>query len=987
MKRKILLLFLFLLVRVSYAQQPITIQLTEKDKLPDNEFYDILEANNGIIWLAADKGLFKYNGKDFINFSNPDKRGLSVFGLCQDDKNRIWCNNISGQFFFVSNNKLELFIDLKDDLKGQLPEFLVNKNFLYVFFEKGVYKINIQTKQKTLLQDTLKDGFNYGFPVKQNETIYFGLLNSIKKIENGKITNEFSCSKNKILPKNNSFLAFNDSLFFSSLFDEKQHFYIKTKNAASFQEIEVPSVLFKKPIIRTVFIDDKFWFCTNDGLYVASLKNNRFTVENHYLRDEACSKIIKDNNNNYWITSINNGVFVMPNIAIQKLETDKSHGLIKNLKRVENYVFFSTIKGTLGILNTNDNSIETFQLPLKEEISALVYEPTKKCLFISQKNNSFVWNLANATIQNCTSLTASKSMHYDSSGLLLNASFDRANTVFNPFTNYPISNIINTRKPSLLNKPITYSTNNLRMKRAYTCFIDAKTKNKYVGFVDNLMCFDTNNKESIITFKDKPIFAIDIVQTNDQTLWVSTFENGIIGIKNNKAFINLNDKKGLLSNQTGKLKSSGNELWISSDKGIQKYDSNSKQFQNISVIDGFDNYEITDLEIVGNKLYISSNKGIFIVDTEYCFKQLNKPTIYFTDFTVQDKSVKLSSNYTLDYDKNAVKISFNANGFKSSQNINYIYRLKGFDDKWTTLESGIDFVRFSSLPSGSFVFEVKARYLNGITSKPILLNITINKPFWQTWWFYALVSLFVLTVFWLYFKRRFARLENEKTILLEKAQVDKELIFYQLENLRSQMNPHFIFNALNSIQEYIVTNEKANASVYLVKFSKLIRLYLEHSRESEVPLEEEIKALQFYLELEKDRFEDTLNFTINKEEGINLKTTKVPSLFIQPYVENAIKHGLLHKKENRNVSISFTLNADKTELICVIEDNGVGRKASEQINKNRREHHKSFATSANQKRVELINKTRTKKISVYTEDLYDTNQNPIGTKVIINIPF
>jgi len=120
MKRKILLLFLFLLVRVSYAQQPITIQLTEKDKLPDNEFYDILEANNGIIWLAADKGLFKYNGKDFINFSNPDKRGLSVFGLCQDDKNRIWCNNISGQFFFVTNDKLELFIDLKDDLKDGL---------------------------------------------------------------------------------------------------------------------------------------------------------------------------------------------------------------------------------------------------------------------------------------------------------------------------------------------------------------------------------------------------------------------------------------------------------------------------------------------------------------------------------------------------------------------------------------------------------------------------------------------------------------------------------------------------------------------------------------------------------------------------------------------------------------------------------------------------------------------------------------------------
>ncbi|SHI39349.1 sensor histidine kinase [Flavobacterium terrae] len=987
MKRKLFLLFLFLFVRVSYSQQPITIQLTEKDKLPDNEFYDILEAKDGTIWLAADKGLFKYNGKDYINYSNPDKRGLSVFGLCQDDKNRIWCNNISGQFFFVSNNKLELFIDLKDDLNGQLPEFLIQKNFLYVFFEKGVYKINIQTKQKTLLQDNFKDSFYYGFPVKQGETVYFGLLNSIKKIENDKISNEFTCSKNRVLPKNNTFSVYNDCLFFSSLFDDQHHFYLKTKKSESFKEINVPSELLKKPIIRTLFIDDKFWFCTNEGLYIASLKGNIFTIENHYLKEEACSKVIKDSNNNYWITTTNNGIFVMPNIAIQKLETDKSQGLIKNLKRVDNYVFFSTIKGYLGVLNTIDNSVKTFKLPVSEEISALVYEPLKKCLFVSQKNNSFVWNLSNATIQKCNSFTASKDMFYDESGILLIASFDRANSVLNPFQKYSSSNTININTPSFLSNQINYESKKLRMKRAYTCFIDKKTKNKYVGFVDNFICFDRNDKESIISFRNKPIFAIDIVQTDDQTIWVSTFEDGIIGIKNNKAFVNLNDKNGLLSNQTGKLKSSGNELWISSDKGIQKYDINTKQFKNISVIDGFDNYEITDLEKVGHKLYISSNKGIFIVDTESCFKQLNKPIIFFTDFTVQDKSLNLGSNYTLDYDKNAIKISFNANGFKSSENINYIYRLKRFDDKWTTLESGIDFVRFSSLPSGDYVFEVKARYLNGLTSEPILMNIIINKPFWQTWWFYVLVSLFVLTVFWLYFKRRFARLESEKTMLLEKAQVDKELIFYQLENLRSQMNPHFIFNALNSIQEYIVTNEKANASVYLVKFSKLIRLYLEHSRESEVPLEEEIKALQFYLELEKDRFEDTLNFTINKEESINLKTTKVPSLFIQPYVENAIKHGLLHKKENRNVSISFTQNTDKTELICVIEDNGVGRQASEQINKNRREHHKSFATSANQKRVELINKTRTKKISVHIEDLYDANQNPSGTKVIINIPF
>ena len=985
MKRKFILLFLFLLAEVAYSQQPIAIQLTEKDQLPDNEFYDILESKDGIIWLAADKGLFQYNGKNFRNYSHPKKRGLSVFGLFQDENDKIWCNNISGQFFYVSKNKLELFIDLKDDLKGQLPEFLVHHNFLFVFFEKGVYKINLQTKQKTLLKDTSNTSFYYGSPVKQKETLFFALLNSIKKIENNTIVNEFTFKKDRSLPKNNTFLALNDCLFYSSLFEEKQHFYLKKED--SFQEIKVPVELANKPIIRTLFIDNRFWFCTNEGVYVATLIDTVFTIQHHYLKEETCSKVIKDSNNNYWITTTNNGVFVLPNIAIQKLEINKDFGLIKNLKTVDNHVFFSTIKGVIGILNTFNNSLSTLQLPTKDEISALVYEPRKKLLLISQKNNSFIWNLSNATIQKCTSFTASKDLFYDESGILLNTGFDRANSTVSPFQNYNQSEVVTTKPPVFKTGEVTFPTQNLRMKRAYTCFIDAKTKNKYVGFVDDLICFDKTDKESVITFNGQPIFAIDMVQTKDQILWVSTFENGIIGIKNNKAFINLNTTNGLFSNQTGKLKSQENDLWISTDKGIQKYNTHTKTFENISVMDGLDNYDITDIDIANDKLYLSSNKGLFIIDTKTCFKKRSIPIIYFTDFTVHDKSIALRSTYSLDYDKNAIKISFNVNGFKSSENINYIYRLQGFDDKWTVLENGIDFVRFSSLPPGNYVFEVKAKYLNGISSQPIQLTVTIQKPFWQTWWFYVVSSLVVLVGFWMYFKRRFTRLENEKTILLEKAQVDKELIFYQLENLRSQMNPHFIFNALNSIQEYIVTNEKANASVYLVKFSKLIRLYLEHSRESEVPLEEEIKALQFYLELEKDRFEDTLNFTIFKEENINGKTTKVPSLFIQPYVENAIKHGLLHKKANRNVSISFTQNTNKSELICVVEDNGVGREASAEINKNRREYHKSFATSANQKRVELINKTRTKKISVSIQDMVEENQTAAGTKIIINIPF
>jgi len=204
--------------------------------------------------------------------------------------------------------------------------------------------------------------------------------------------------------------------------------------------------------------------------------------------------------------------------------------------------------------------------------------------------------------------------------------------------------------------------------------------------------------------------------------------------------------------------------------------------------------------------------------------------------------------------------------------------------------------------------------------------------------------------------------------------------------LRSQMNPHFIFNALNSIQEYIVFNNKELASNYLVKFSRLIRIYLEHSQQNEIVLKEEVNALKIYLELEKIRFEDILDYDLYIDENLMLEQIKIPSLFIQPYVENAIKHGLLHKLDDRKLKVSFQKEKLNNYLVCTIEDNGIGRNASLEINKNKTLQHQSFATSANEKRLELINLDRAQKIVVEIVDLYSNDNESKGTKIIIKIP-
>lgn len=217
----------------------------------------------------------------------------------------------------------------------------------------------------------------------------------------------------------------------------------------------------------------------------------------------------------------------------------------------------------------------------------------------------------------------------------------------------------------------------------------------------------------------------------------------------------------------------------------------------------------------------------------------------------------------------------------------------------------------------------------------------------------------------------------------ETMQLENQFREAELKALKSQMNPHFIFNALNSIQEYIVLNDKENAANYLGKFADLIRNYLYHSNTGKISLADELESLQLYLELEKIRFEETFIFEIKKTLQGSPENIEIPTMLIQPYVENAIKHGLLHKSGEKKLLVSF-IDRDH-HLDCEIVDNGVGREKSHQINEKRRKGHQSFASKANHSRLELLNHQSASKIGVEILDLRDGTE-ALGTKVLIRIP-
>ena len=320
---------------------------------------------------------------------------------------------------------------------------------------------------------------------------------------------------------------------------------------------------------------------------------------------------------------------------------------------------------------------------------------------------------------------------------------------------------------------------------------------------------------------------------------------------------------------------------------------------------------------------------------------------------------------------------------KFKNKLKYQYQLEGYDTKWYTTNFSNNKIRYTQLPDGNYTLKVKAAYNTTVSDAMTKYSFKIESVFWKTKEF-VLFSIVVFFGFiFLIYKLRIRFIVDKKNKEIEKEKHIQELNKSKLTALKSQMNPHFIFNALNSIQEFILLSKKELASNYLADFADLMRSYLQHSQEDTVSIQDEIETLNLYLKLEKIRFEDDFEFTIQCDSQIDKEQTYMPSFLLQPFVENAIKHGLLHRSGLKKLSVSFTKLSNHT-LKCEIEDNGIGRVVSSQIITKRK--HQSFATKASQNRLDLLNQSSKEKIDLQIIDLYDANNQPSGTKAVLSIP-
>ena len=351
------------------------------------------------------------------------------------------------------------------------------------------------------------------------------------------------------------------------------------------------------------------------------------------------------------------------------------------------------------------------------------------------------------------------------------------------------------------------------------------------------------------------------------------------------------------------------------------------------------------------------------------------PSVYISHIAINGQDTLVKDIYHLKHDENFISMNFAGFVNNLPDQLQYRYFLQGHDQEW--IYTNTPQAQYSRLLPGEYVFILFAMDNNGVwSSSPAKITFFISPPFWNTWLFYALLIialllLVVLTLFWGLKRSR------------EKAKMNKQSLLSELKVLRAQMNPHFTFNTLSSIQHFIGNNDNDAAIGYLSKFAKLMRSIMEHTKKQTIPVKDEISALKLYMDLEKLRLNGKFDYHVEIDPNIDEQYDEIPSLLIQPYVENAIWHGFTYKKEKGMIHIR--LKRKNNFIICDIEDNGIGRAASKNMN-GARSKHNSMGMEITKERLEIINALNNSPLSVNILDLQNKTGQPTGTKVEIFIP-
>lgn len=973
MKNFVSLGYLLILSVFAFGQEYSFINYSIENGLPQSQVSSFAQDKNNYLWVGTMGGLAKFNGQTFYTYSTKDN-------LLNNRTTSLWYANDTlfvgheGGFSIGINEKFKTFRFNESDKNSPTSKVLSFKNKIFAFTNgNGFYILNNKKLQHKSLHSSDKNRIR-GALVLDN-SLFLATRDGILFSKDGDSFLTLAQTEGLNV---SGLTRFDDKKLVLTTFDNEIILY--DLSSKTLQTTVLPNTIYG---LRNCFVDSKYqiWVPHLEGIVLLSQQLPPTYIDaKSGLNFQNINVVFEDNNQTIWIGSEGKGIFKFAGSHIQKYTFSNlaNNELILSTLKHGNNIYYGTYDGEIII--QNELSKATQRVKIANSPIWAVSVAGKDTLLVGSGAGCYQLSVSNKKVTEIPIVEMSK--------ITTILTHNGVNYVGG---NFGLC-IIKNGKVTKIYPQEKHKTLTIR---------DVKfNKNEiYLGSDNGLFTLKNDKIERVLDFRLK----INSLKFDTQNrLWIGT-EEGLYLLENKELkLIYLSGRTS--SNIVNFINQDKENLIVGTNDGIYYCNVNAKdwKFYNIGLEEGISNLETNiNSSFVDSKdnVYFGTVSGLNVLNIKNLTDNLvlQKPHIVARSISInfsplvtdnhnykieRDKTGKIT-HLTLPFNKNNVLIELDGITLKNYNSLYYQYKVEGLDNAWSSKFKNPQ-INITNLPHGTYKLLIRGVIDENLYSNTITFGLVIQPPFYLTKWFIIAVSLLVAGLVYFLIQQR-VRYEQRKS-LQEKNEIKNRLGQLEQESLNASMNRHFIFNALNSIQFYINTQDKRSANKYLSSFAKLIRKNLDSSTENNnlVPLDEELERLKLYLELEKMRFDDKFTYEIENDE-LFTGDYLVPAMLLQPFVENSILHGILPSDKKGKITISILDFPNHIEIR--IKDNGVGIKQSLQNKSITTDAHKSKGMEISSKRIDLLRKLYDKNFELIGP-YQTTDENGLisGTTVLIKIP-
>lgn len=957
MKDGFVFLLLFLLTgQAIHGQEYPYRHFTMGDGLVHSTVYRIYQDKRGFLWFSTDYGASMFNGKTFKNYT--EENGLSykcVLSTSEDERGNILACTYKGGVTIINDTSVKPWTIAHGSIPRQMIYTLPYKDKVWlVALDDGGAKAFL------VWHDTI-----YRKPISYEHT-------DISALKLYRFDDEIIFTTNKGVYK-----VYNDTA-------------IKPYLSASTAGLKIDDIKKDKKGGYWVGMENRLMYVYKDSILRS------------YDYKGATEDILVDRNNTAWVATESGDVFLVDDKGIRNIITQ-----LKIARRLVLTDLFEDSEGNIWMGTQGQgvfrlNSLDIYNYPAENN------KINNYCNAITPVSNDEIWTGSFGTISSWkndelkaipSSLKPSEFIYFMKKAgdrmLIGVPSRIISKQIMPPYTETDINKDVfgaisfctgrdgNIVLSSFRN---LYNFNNNKLS-----VFDSS------GFLNNTRCnfiqYDAEGRlwistDSIaVTYKNgrydyptvpgygHPFKPGRMLLDYKNRMWFST-AYGLV-CKDGNSYKIFTKKDGLIANMCRELyEDDAHNLWVSTFNGINIVDLNTLNIREFVVDMAMP--EIISLYRLRNKLFIGTIEGLSVVNITPGQNKEFIPPLYITSVKTASGQYNMPGKISLPYNDNKLQIEFAGLSFRYPERVEYRYKIEHIDDTWQLTRNNT--VELSSLPPGHYKFVVNARLINGTWSKDVVLPIVVATPFWRTWWFISLAVILAVALIYFLLKWRITATEARKRRQLHTI---NKIIYLKQQALSALINPHFIFNCMNSIQHYLHKQDHELANIYLSDFASLIRMTMQNAQEVFIDLQKEIERLKLYLGLERLRIgEENLAYEIIVDQRLDTYEVRIPNMILQPYIENAIWHGIMPKNGQGKIWIRFEM-IDEKNLKISIQDDGVGIKKTTDKNPA----HKSLGMKLTETRLELLHKLLDEYYKVSVHPVIDADGKTTGTIVEIFLPY